>query len=225
MSKGTIQGMAFRLLHLISPLKIFCDYKEVEETNCPQTDQMMSRQRIRIWDDVLLGCKTDILFYPHCLLTTLQSTGLKFASSALFSFPWPWLRNRMWNTGPFSLATQKLGMQFQGAGCAPLAVGGQDWPTLENLQQPKWGESHPDPAFLQRVCVPHYCPQGPACCFGGRKWLKPCLWTKCRQKPNWAQETAHLRDWLFNFVKVVLGQNLWRLEKTNSHLSFYHLLV
>lgn len=32
------------------------------------------------------------------------------------------LRNRTWHVALFSLATQKLGTQFQGAGCAPLVV-------------------------------------------------------------------------------------------------------
>lgn len=65
MSKGSIQAINFRLLHLIYMLKIFCGYKGVEEANCPQTDQTVSRCRIRIWNDVLLECKTQLVFPTH----------------------------------------------------------------------------------------------------------------------------------------------------------------
>lgn len=227
MSKGSNQGINFRLLHLISSPEIFCDYKEVEESNCPQTDQAMSRYRTRIWGGMLLECKTDVLLYPHCFLTTLQNTGLEFASSALFSLPWARAllclaqeQDMLYKSLQFS--HPKIRHPVSGSWvCSP----GSWWSGLTFSREPaaakvRWGP--PDPSSLQGVVL---LITAPACCFGAKKWLKPYLWTKCRKKPHWAGERAHPGDWLFSFLKVVLGQNFQLSKKPISDLSFYHLVV
>lgn len=100
--------------------------------------------------------------YPHCLLTTLQNTGLKFASSALFSLPWAHglvclAQEQDIAHRPLQFSCTKTEHPVSGSWvCSP----GSWWSGLTFFredQQPKWGSSL-DPPLLQRVCLPQCCP-------------------------------------------------------------------